>query len=243
MARRGYYGPAAVGNVLYHTVGEREAVVRDLAAWVDGFWGELEHQLLIHAPGLVHPGQQGVIGTDQISLSYIDAIDPTQLDPKMLQVMNAALANDPGLRDRWNWYKIFARPQLMAWKVFRREQIGKDSTLTPGYVDLGTRFATDWSEYERWRDRLVSLWNAARGAGSGFHVTSPEPPPLPSTIWDSASELGHEALHKLGEGWTIAKVAVVGALAIGGTVALVAAVNSLRTKSDPTTPYLRMLKR
>lgn len=48
------------------------------------------------------------------------------------------------------------------------------------------RWATEWATYQAWWQRLRSLREAARAAGVA--ITSPEPPPLPKTVWQRGAE-------------------------------------------------------
>ena len=127
----------------------------------------------------------------------------------------------------WDWWKNAGLPVVSAWQAFQAMQ-------TAAY---GQRWATDWDVFKAWRDRLMDLRSKAKA--HGVKLTSPEPPPLPTTIIEDIGDFGHDVKNKLGEGWTLAKIAVYGGLGVVGLIALTSIVSNLRSGSDPVLTWGR----
>ncbi len=104
-------------------------------------------------------------------------------------------------RDR-AWIATDVLPLVSAWQAFEKRERGSTTVL----------FATDWTTFERWLDRLKAARAAARGRD--IPLSSPEPGELPETLFDQAAE---------GRGGELAAMASVARLAIAGAGTLAAA--------------------
>ena len=99
------------------------------------------------------------------------------------------------------WVITEVIPAFQAWDEFLRRQA--EGTLTS--------WVTEWSVYETWEARLRRLRELARARG--IILESPEPLPLPKTIWQRGEQ---------GEGspldtwFGFLKTAILGAVAITG---------------------------
>ena len=100
-------------------------------------------------------------------------------------------------------------PVLSEWNHFYHDQSSWREWLT------------SWDEYEHWKDRLKRLRETV---SKQVQLMSPEPVDLARTIWGQAGEAASEAALKVeagvGDAWKIVKYGVIGALVIGGVVAL-----------------------
>lgn len=129
----------------------------------------------------------------------------------------------------WDWWKVVGLPVISSWQAFQAMQ-------TAAY---GTRWATDWDTYKQWLGYLRDL--RAKAKAHGVRLTTPEPHDLSTTLVEDAghaiSNFGHDVKEKLGEGWTLAKVAVYGGLGVVGAIALTSVVSNLRSGSDPVATW------
>jgi len=122
--------------------------------------------------GLAARRQQTVVG-GQVFHSVSDR------EQALAQLMNdfAAFTTDAYAQlsvspDVELWFRSEAAPVLDQWMTFRANE-------RAAWV---TRWATDWTTFERWWDKLVELRRAARA--HGIELSSPDPRPLPRTIWE-----------------------------------------------------------
>jgi len=221
VSARGQYGARRVGSPrgigvgrLYHSVGDREDAVKQMA--LD--WTRLYQDLAV---------QVGELTRDPSSPSGYHITTQVELD---------ALRPDP---KRVAWWKSHAKPLIDAWVKFRGEQLGQD--LSSGYVAYGTRWETDWSHYEEWLSKLEELRGAARQAG--FVLSSPGPGRLPETVWEKLEKKLEEGAEGAGGAWKFVKYAAWGVLGIGAVVALSSVAVNLRRGEDPADKYVALLRR
>lgn len=86
-------------------------------------------------------------------------------------------------------------------------------------------WVTEWSTYQAWYARLVSLRDAI--IAQGITVTTPEPPALPTTIFQRAETGRGSSLDTV---ITAAKGVLYGSMAIIGLASMVHVVRSLKDK-------------
>lgn len=91
-----------------------------------------------------------------------------------------------------------------------------------------TKAATSWGTFEQWWDRLKQLRSLARAHGTVLQ--SPEPVPLPKTIWQRGAEgKGSEATALLGT----LKIGAAAVLTVMGVIGAYTVIRELRTKRPP----------
>ncbi len=111
------------------------------------------------------------------------------------------------------WITVDVTPTINEWHQFLERQLGS----------WWSRAATDWGAYEDWWDRLRRLRELARA--HGIVLTSPEPVPLPKTIWQrGTSGRGNEAAVTMG----LLKMGIAAALGITGIVGFYAILRDIR---------------
>lgn len=102
------------------------------------------------------------------------------------------------------WIADDVAPVLAEWQNFVARMAA--STLAA--------YVTEWSVFETWFDRLVRLRQAAKA--KGIHLDSPEPTPLPQTVWQRGANGTGSSL----DVWIAGgKTVVFGAIAITGIAA------------------------
>ena len=164
-----------VGNAVYHTVGDREQAVRQLALDIDAFYHDVGTQL-----GQIGTGPGGAF-TDADRSAW--ALHP------LWQL----------------WWTGTAAPFFAAWATFKAQQLTGDTTGPGGaYIAYGERFATDWPVYQDWHERLVALRASASKAGIPIHAPHPTDLPTTfaedvknkvERVAESALDLGKVALY------------------------------------------------
>lgn len=127
----------------------------------------------------------------------------------------------------WGFWTTVVSPIYDEWMHFRGDQ---------KYYNL----FTSWEEYEKWLERAKQL--RATVEAKGIRVETPNPADLTKTLPGAALEAGGRAAEKAGEAiWEfgkIAKWAAIGALVIGGVVALSSVAHNLRSGQDPAERYI-----
>lgn len=212
------YGAVVVGR-LYHSVGDREDAVKQM----DLDWTALFQDLAVQAGELTRDpkSSSGYHFTSQIEF---DALKP---DPKKVA-----------------WWKSFAKPRFADWVKFRAGQLGQDATVAPNYQAWTERFATNWSTYEEWKDKLDALRSAAQQAG--FTVGVPAAQSLPTTVVDDVSAVAKKGAGAVATGvgdvWTLAKYGAWAVLGIGAIVALSSVVQNVRLGKDPAEKYVELIR-
>lgn len=212
------YGAVVVGRI-YHSVGDRQDAVKQM----DFDWTALFQDLAVQAGELTRDpnSSSGYHFTSQIEF---DALKP---DPKKVA-----------------WWKSFAKPRFKDWVKFRTDQLGQDATVAPNYQAWTERFATDWSIYEEWKDKLDALRSAAQQAG--FTIGVPAAQSLPTTVVEDVSTVAKKGAGVVATGvgdvWTLAKYGAWAVLGIGAVVALSSVVQNLRSGKDPAEKYVELIR-
>ena len=89
-----------------------------------------------------------------------------------------------------------------------------------------TKLATSWETFTGWWAKLKQLRALARA--HGITLQSPEPQPLPKTIWEKSEEgKGSEALAVLG----VIKLGALGVLAVMGAAGFYGAIRNVRSRA------------
>jgi hypothetical protein len=115
------------------------------------------------------------------------------------------------------WIAAVVKPTIDDWQEFANKQ--GSSTLSP--------WVTEWSVYESWQERLRRLRELAHSRG--IVLESPDPVPLPKTIWQRGRE---------GEGGGVdvmmglVKTMLFGVLALTGVVGFYVLVRDVRGRGD-----------
>lgn len=104
---------------------------------------------------------------------------------------------------RTSWWRMNVVPILTEWQKFQTDNLGSWTT----------RFATSWDTFESWQQRLQTMRDAARH--QGFDLASPEPQPLPKTVWDGLSAGAKEIAGAI---WSLVKIVIYVLLIVGGIV-------------------------
>ncbi len=122
-------------------------------------------------------------------------------------VLSASLEHDA------QWIETDLAPALAEWQEFVG-RMARSSLIA---------YVTKWSVFERWWDRLHRLRQAARARG--IHLASPEPTPLPKTVW----QRGADGTGSSTDAWiSLGRKAFFGALAVAGAVGLYATIRKVR---------------
>jgi hypothetical protein len=111
------------------------------------------------------------------------------------------------------WLAEVAAPTFSAWKDF----------LARTAANRVAAYTTEWSVYLSWQARLKSLRDFARARG--LVLTSPEPQPLPRTVWERAAS-GEGS--KLDGYLALGKTAIVAAITLTGVVGFYTIVRDLK---------------
>lgn len=125
----------------------------------------------------------------------------------LLRAMNA------GQRTYDQWVQVNVVPTLHDWEAFRAQEMAAWTT----------RLTTSWSAFEQWQERLRRLRELARV--QGVELASPEPTPLPKTVWEKGEAGSGGTTDVL---WTLLKTCVYAAVGITGVVTLYAVVRDMR---------------
>jgi hypothetical protein len=145
----------------------------------------------------------------------------------------------------YSWWKGSAAPFFKDWNKFHAEQVREgDNSLLAQYIAYGERFSTAWSTYQDWAQRLEGI--RAGALAVGLRLTTPEPEHLPTSLPEDvihAVKKGASAVATgVGDVWSIAKWGVIGALAIGGVIALSSVASNLRSGHDPAEKYMELAR-
>lgn len=133
------------------------------------------------------------------------------------QQLAADLDGDPAHHADPAWVKADIAPAIEEWNHF----VSRETS------SWWTRAATDWQVFEDWQERIKRLRELARARG--IVLASPEPHPLPKTVWQRGAEgKGSEPAAWLG----ILKLGFYAALTLTGAFALYGAVSALRGNKD-----------
>ncbi len=219
----GRYGyTTRLGSPIYHSVGDREAVVREMSLAWNALYDELAR-----AAGVVTDDPQG--GHHLSSSAELE--DYLHLDPR---------------HPAWyQWWLAVAEPIFKEWVTFERQQLREGENWIFKWDAFRERWETDWPTYEHWRSRLLQLREDAQKIG--IDVKAPPPGDLPTTIPEDighvAKQAGVKVAEKAGEAWNLVKYAIYGGIVIGGVIALSSVAQNLRANKDPAAPYLALANR
>ena len=88
------------------------------------------------------------------------------------------------------------------------------------------KLATSWEAFENWWEKLKQMRALARA--HGIILQSPEPQPLPKTIWEKTEAgKGSESMAILG----VLKIGALGALAVMGAAGFYGAIRNIRSRA------------
>jgi len=136
-----------------------------------------------------------------------------QLATDFTSLQNDLLNQTKQHAELFDWYRANIEPTITEWQTFHANQTGS----------WPIRWATDWSVYEQWQDRLKRIRELA--TAHGVQLASPSPVDLPKTVWQRGAEgvgSGAAAL------FTLLKIAVYAAIGITGVVALYTVFRDIR---------------
>ena len=114
------------------------------------------------------------------------------------------------------WLAADVIPTLDEWNAF------VDHEKKSWWIKL----ATSWDAFSSWWEKLKQLRALARA--HGITLQSPEPQPLPKTIWEKTEEgKGSESMAILG----VLKIGALGALAVMGAAGFYGAIRNVRSRA------------
>jgi len=228
MNQRGEYGRRThVGGILFHTVGDRDALVEQ----VNTGFSILVRELV---------GKMGVDPRDLVPDAAAMARDPVGY-MKRAQTALDALHRSP----LYPFWRDVVSPEYEAWNKFYADQSSWEE------------FKTDYSTYENWVARLESMRatvNKKLAEANVAPLTGPSVAALPKTVMERGGEavwetgkLAKRGAEGAGEAVTdvfkIVKYAAIGVLVIGGAVALTSVASHLRKGTDPIEKYAGLARR
>lgn len=217
MSARGI-GRWAAYEAAAHVAGPAARAYVDAASTASRARGHLRDAYV----GLEVIRQDGRRGEDTVSAGeWFHGLSDRQAALGQLSADFAALQGDLSLHatspDDEKWTAAVVSPTLRDWQAFADRQA--KSALSP--------WATEWSVYETWQERLLRLRDLAHSRG--IQLDSPVPVPLPKTIWQRGNE---------GEGGGIdvvaglVKTVLFGMLALTGVVGFFVIVRDIRGRGD-----------
>jgi hypothetical protein len=223
---RGEYG-SRVGGILFHTVGDRDALVEQ----TNTGWQQLVRELIT---------RMGVNPVDLIPDPAAMARDV----PGYTRRVKAALVKLEQ-SPLFPFWRDVVTPEYDAFNKFYAKQSSWEE------------FKTDYSTYENWAARLEKMRatvNKRLAEEKVAPLAGPSFVPLPKTVMEKGGEAVEEAgkLAKRGaEGAggaavdlvKIAKYGVIGVLVVGGAVALTSVASHLRKGTDPVEKYASLARR
>lgn len=214
---RGTYGLATqVGISLFHTVGDRDRAVEQINTEFNVLTSELVQRM---------GGDPRDFVTDPQKL----------LDPAVAKRVSAAYEALKRSRYYPFWVGVY-EPIYSEWRRFYADQ------------SSWTEFMTNWDEYEHWRDRLMQLRRSVEDQVGPLKSPSPVDlsKTLPGTVIEEAGKhakrVAEGAEHAAKDTWSMVKVAIYGALAVGGLIAVASIGSHVRAGTDPAETYYGMLR-
>jgi hypothetical protein len=208
---RGRASRLVVGIKLFHTPGDSERAVRAIDSEIHSLVDAVYAAMGVDRSSLYWGASDTILDSDL--LREWRTLSSDEKDKIIARIDAAKIKAQQS--PYWGFFQAVVSPVFADWITFRQSE---------QFYDLWT----SWEEYEKWLERARQLRAAVRD--KGIHVESPEPVDLTKT-------LGGEAIDKLTKAttdlWTLAKVAIYGALAIGGIVVVGSVTQSLRTGKDP----------
>ena len=128
------------------------------------------------------------------------------------------------------WIDLDVTPALKEWQAFAKRES----------ASWWTRAATKWEAFESWADKLKQLRQLARARGIDLH--SPEPEPLPRTVWERAQngqEDGPAAWLGIAKTVVFTSITVLGAISLYGVLA---GHRTILQSTRPATPSVKSKK-
>lgn len=216
---RGHYARAYVGGILFHTVGDRDALVEQ----VNTGFTTLVNELI---------SKMGANPRDFVPDAAAMARDPAGY-MKRTKAALATIQKSP----LYPFWRDVVTPEYNAWNKFWAEQSSWEE------------WKTDYSTYENWVARLESMRNTVNKKLSELSVAPLEGPrvvSLPKTVMEKGGEAVQDVAKGFagvfGDTWKIVKWGAIGALAIGGVVVLSSVASKLKKGHDPATPYVELIR-
>lgn len=206
---RSFGNRVTIGNFLYHSLGDIEDAVKQMA-----FDYEQAYQDIGHKVG---------------ALPFEGSDERVKANPVW-----------------YTWWKASAEPLFNAFNAFKLEMLGGDMTFADAWIARGARFeVTSWNnEILIWHKRLVEMRDQAKALG--MDLVTPKPATLSTTIVEDAKNLAQNLANKVdeagGDVWRLAKIAIYGALAIGGVIMLSSVVSNMRSGKDPADKYAQFAR-
>ncbi|HSX23077.1 MAG TPA: hypothetical protein VLE97_09910 [Gaiellaceae bacterium] len=211
---RGSYGGVTVGGILFHTVGDRDALLEQ----TNTGWTQLARELIT---------RMGVDPTLLIVDHAAMAADPAGYSKRAGAAL-AALQKSP----LYPFWRDVVSPEYEAFNKFYANQSSWEE------------WKTDYSTYENWAARLESMRKAVNkrlAEANAAPLAGPSATPLPKTVMEKGGEAVEEA-GRLAKGGaegigSILKYGVIGALVIGGAVVATSLATNLKKGKDPIEHY------
>jgi len=215
-AVRNPFAAAHVGGILFHTVGDRDALVEQ----VNTGFSILVRELI---------AKMGADPKDLVPDAVAMTRDPVGYTKRLKAALDA-LQKSP----LYPFWRDVVSPEYDAWNKFHAEQSSWEE------------WKTDYSTYENWVERLEAMRktvNKRLAELNASPLTGPQVVSLPKTVMEKGGEAVEAAAKgaagAVGDVWSIVKWGVIGALVIGGVVALSSVAANLKKGRDPIESYRR----
>jgi hypothetical protein len=210
---RASWGPAHIGLKLFHTVGDSERAVEQI---------DTEMNAIVDA---VYRAMGVDPSTLRRSLTVAEMAKMSKEDINAWKdrvfIAKAKATQSPF----WTFWYTTVSPKWEEWARFRESQ---------KFYNL----FTSWEEYEQWLDRAKQLRGQLKE--KGIKIETADPGDLSKTLGGAALDTAAKAATDIGK---ILKYGVIGALVIGGVVALASVADNLKSKTDPAEKYLKLAGR
>jgi hypothetical protein len=212
---------------LFHTVGDRDAIVEQVNV---GF-STLARELV---------AKMGVDPKDLVPDAVAMAQDPVAYTKRATTALNK-LHQSP----LYPFWRDVVAPEYEAWNKFYASQSSWEE------------WKTDYSTYENWSDRLNVMRatvNKRLAEQNVAPLQGPSVVALPKTVMEHGGEAVQEAGGLLKRGAQgageatmdlvkVVKYAAIGVLAIGGAVALASVASHVRKGTDPVQSYAALARK
>lgn len=218
---RGSYGSTRVAGILFHTVGDRDALLEQ----TNTGWNRLVRELIT---------RMGVDPTFLVVDHAAMAADPAGYSKRTGAAL-AALQKSP----LYPFWRDVVSPEYDAFNKFYANQSSWEE------------WKTDYSTYENWAARLESMRAAVNkrlAEEKAAPLAGPSATPLPKTIMEKGGEAVEEAGRLLKRGaegggeaisdlTKVLKYGAIGVLVIGGAVVATSLATNLKKGKDPIEHY------
>lgn len=218
---RGSYGCVRVAGILFHTVGDRDALLEQ----TNTGWNRLARELI---------SRMGVDPTLLVVDHSAMAADPSGYSRRTGAAL-AKLQQSP----LYPFWRDVVTPEYDAFNKFYANQSSWEE------------FKTDYSTYENWAARLESMRGAVNkrlAEEKAAPLAGPTAVPLPKTIMEKGGEAIEETgkLVKRGAEGTgealsditkVLKYGMIGVLVIGGAVVVSSLASTMKKGKDPIEHY------